>query len=90
MYAYILRRLLLIIPTLFGIMIINFAVVQFVPGGPVEQMIARLSGDAVSATARVGGNAGSETAPCAYRQRWVRVIEGFKGAPRTVPAASKG
>ena len=51
MYAYILRRLLLIVPTLFGVMIINFAVVQFVPGGPVEQMIAQLTGDAVSATA---------------------------------------
>ena len=52
MYAYILRRLMLIVPTLFGVMIINFAVVQFVPGGPVEQMIAQLTGDAVSATAR--------------------------------------
>jgi microcin C transport system permease protein len=61
MYAYILRRLMLIVPTLLGIMIINFAVVQFVPGGPVEQMIAKLTGDAVSATARVGGDAGSET-----------------------------
>ncbi|MBT6093631.1 MAG: microcin C ABC transporter permease YejB [Rhodospirillaceae bacterium] len=60
MYAYILRRLLLIVPTLLGIMIINFVVVQFVPGGPVEQMIAQLTGDAVSATARVGGDAGSE------------------------------
>ncbi|WP_299849097.1 microcin C ABC transporter permease YejB [uncultured Roseovarius sp.] len=44
MGAYILRRLLLIIPTLLGIMIINFALVQFVPGGPVEQMIAQLQG----------------------------------------------
>lgn len=44
MGAYILRRLLLIIPTLLGIMIINFAMVQFVPGGPVEQAIARAQG----------------------------------------------
>ncbi len=44
MGAYILRRLLLVIPTLLGIMIINFALVQFVPGGPVEQMIAQLQG----------------------------------------------
>jgi microcin C transport system permease protein len=42
--AYILRRLLLIIPTLFGIMVINFALVQFVPGGPVEQIIAEMQG----------------------------------------------
>ncbi|MBC7165102.1 MAG: microcin C ABC transporter permease YejB [Roseovarius sp.] len=44
MGAYILRRLALIIPTLLGIMIVNFALVQFVPGGPVEQMIANMQG----------------------------------------------
>lgn len=44
MGAYILRRLLLVIPTLLGIMIINFTLVQFVPGGPVEQIIARMEG----------------------------------------------
>ncbi|MDA0305221.1 MAG: microcin C ABC transporter permease YejB [Proteobacteria bacterium] len=60
MYAYLLRRLFLIIPTLFGIMVINFAVVQVLPGGPVEQAIAQLTGDAVDVTARVGGDAGSE------------------------------
>ena len=42
MLAYILRRLALILPTLFGIMLINFALVQFVPGGPVEQILAQL------------------------------------------------
>lgn len=44
MGAYILRRLLLVIPTLFGIMVINFALTQFVPGGPVQQVIAQLEG----------------------------------------------
>ncbi|MCC6007188.1 MAG: microcin C ABC transporter permease YejB [Rhodobacteraceae bacterium] len=44
MGSYVLRRLLLIIPTLLGIMIINFALVQFVPGGPIEQVIARMEG----------------------------------------------
>ncbi|WGH79484.1 microcin C ABC transporter permease YejB [Jannaschia ovalis] len=44
MGAYILRRLLLMIPTLLGIMIINFTLVQFVPGGPVEQVLAQLEG----------------------------------------------
>ncbi|WP_420862333.1 microcin C ABC transporter permease YejB [Algirhabdus cladophorae] len=44
MGAYILRRLLLIIPTLLGVMIVNFALVQFVPGGPIEQIIAELEG----------------------------------------------
>lgn len=44
MGAYILRRLLLVIPTLLGIMIINFTLTQFVPGGPIEQIIARMEG----------------------------------------------
>lgn len=44
MGAYILRRLLLVIPTLLGIMIINFSLVQFVPGGPIEQIIAQMEG----------------------------------------------
>lgn len=45
MGAYILRRLLLIIPTLLGVMIINFTLTQFVPGGPIEQIIARTQGE---------------------------------------------
>ncbi len=45
MGAYILRRLLLVIPTLLGIMIINFTLTQFVPGGPIEQVAARAEGD---------------------------------------------
>ena len=60
MLAYIVRRLLLIIPTLLGIMIINFVVIQAAPGGPVEQMIARIKGQDVAATARVGAGASSE------------------------------
>ena len=61
MLAYIVRRLLLIIPTLFGIMVINFVIVQAAPGGPVELLIARIKGTAVEATARLG-SAGGETA----------------------------
>ncbi len=55
MGAYLIKRLLLIIPTLFGIMLINFAVVQIVPGGPVEQMIAQMTGTAIESTARFSG-----------------------------------
>lgn len=55
MLAYIIRRLLLIFPTLFGIMVVNFIIVQAAPGGPVEQMIAKIQGVAVEATARVSG-----------------------------------
>jgi microcin C transport system permease protein len=60
MLAYITRRLLLIVPTLFGIMVLNFAIIQAAPGGPVEQMIAQIRGEAVEATARVGAGGGSE------------------------------
>lgn len=60
MLAYILRRLLLIIPTLIGIMVVNFAIVQFAPGGPVEQMIAQIEGRAGDAAGRISGNTGSE------------------------------
>jgi microcin C transport system permease protein len=56
--AYIARRLLLIIPTLFGIMVINFVIVQAAPGGPVEQMLAQVKGNAVDATARISGSGG--------------------------------
>ena len=64
MGAYLLRRLLLIIPTLFGIIAINFAVVQFAPGGPVEQMVSELRGRGGSATARMsGGGAAEASAP---------------------------
>lgn len=62
MGAYILRRLLLIIPTIVGIMAISFAVVQFAPGGPVEQAIADLTGQGKGAEDRLsgGGDFGSQ------------------------------
>ncbi|MDA0711582.1 MAG: ABC transporter permease subunit, partial [bacterium] len=59
MLSYILRRILLMFPTLFGVMLINFAIIQFVPGGPVEQMIAVLQGVDTDATSRISGG-GSE------------------------------
>jgi len=63
MAAYILRRLLLVIPTLFGIMVINFTLVQFVPGGPIEQMLAQLQGegDVFSGFSGGGNDVGEET-----------------------------
>ena len=62
MAGYLLKRILLIIPTLFGIMLISFAIVQFAPGGPVERVLAQLSGTDVAATARIGGSAGDGVA----------------------------
>ncbi|RPH81922.1 MAG: microcin C ABC transporter permease YejB [Candidatus Rokuibacteriota bacterium] len=61
MLAYVARRLLLVVPTLFGIMLANFLIVQAAPGGPVDLVLARLRGATVQATARVGGTGGGET-----------------------------
>ena len=58
MAAYIVRRILLMIPTLFGIMLLSFVIIQFAPGGPVEQAIARMSNQDGSTMATVTGGAG--------------------------------
>ena len=79
MLAYIVRRLLLIVPTLLGIMVINFAIVQLAPGGPIEQIIAEVTGTDAGTTGRIigggsevsGGSsqaaAGAATADSGYR-----------------------
>ncbi len=61
MWAYLIRRLLLIVPTLFGILLINFVIVQFAPGGPVQQIIAQIKGTALDPAGRMSGDVGSET-----------------------------
>src|SRR5262245_22684625 len=58
MAPYIIKRLLLIIPTLLGVLSLTFVLAQFAPGGPVERMIAQLTGTDVSATSRIGGGSG--------------------------------
>jgi microcin C transport system permease protein len=63
MGAYIVRRLLLMIPTIFGIMAISFIITQFAPGGPVEQALANLSGQNVSMTERISGGGGDLAGP---------------------------
>ena len=63
MAGYLLRRLVLVIPTLFGIIAINFVVVQFAPGGPVEQMIAELKGHGAGTTSRMTGAGATEAMP---------------------------
>ncbi len=79
MGAYILRRLLLVIPTLIGIMIVNFTLVQFVPGGPVEQIIAQIEGQGdVFAGFAGGGDAGAGAEPAgAFDDKYV----GARGLP---------
>jgi microcin C transport system permease protein len=60
MSAYIIRRILFMIPTMFGIMLVSFVVVQFAPGGPVEQVIAKLTGAETGASSRISGSAGGD------------------------------
>ena len=60
MAAYILRRVLFMIPTILGIMLVSFTVIQFAPGGPVERVIAQLSGSDTGATSRISGSAGGD------------------------------
>lgn len=67
MLAYIFRRLLLIIPTLFGILLINFIIIQAAPGGPVEQMIAKLEGFDGATSRIAGGGAEVSVAGSNYR-----------------------
>lgn len=62
MAAYLIKRLLLILPTMFGIMLISFCIIQFAPGGPVERIISIINGTDVSMN-RVGGGGGSELGP---------------------------
>ena len=60
MAAYITRRILLMVPTLLGILLVAFVVVQFAPGGPVERVIAQLSGADTGASSRVSGSSGGD------------------------------
>ncbi|MEM6577145.1 MAG: microcin C ABC transporter permease YejB [Pseudomonadota bacterium] len=77
MAAYILRRLLLVIPTLIGIMVINFVLVQFLPGGPVEQAIAEMQGEGDV----FGSFAGSGEADAAVGETEIEGYIGARGLP---------
>ena len=68
MGAYILRRLALVIPTLLGIMLINFSLVQFVPGGPIEQIIAEMEGGG-DVFEGIAGGGSAETAGASGMER---------------------
>src|ERR1043165_2940460 len=58
MTSYIARRILLMFPTLLGILLVSFVVVQFAPGGPVDRVIAQLSGADTGGTSRISGGGG--------------------------------
>ena len=82
MAAYLLKRILLIIPTLFGIMLISFAIIQFAPGGPVERIIAQITGTRRLRTARIGGSQGDGLSSAAQSQS--------ARAPATVTSKYRG
>ncbi len=90
MTAYIVRRLLFMIPTIFGIMLVSFVVVQFAPGGPVEHVIAQLQGTDTGATARISGSTSGDfargAAPSAAK---FDVTSKYRGAQGLDPAFIK-
>src|SRR5215813_6359844 len=90
MIAYIIRRLLLMIPTLLGIMVINFAIIQVAPGGPVEQIIAQLRGTAVDPTARFsGGSSDIQGAQQQSRPTGSNITSKYRGAQGLDPEIIK-
>jgi microcin C transport system permease protein len=77
MTAYIIRRLLLVIPTILGIMTINFFIIQAAPGGPVEQLIAKLQGQQVGATERFSGSGSAELSKGGGKENLYRGAQGL-------------
>ncbi len=78
MGAYVLRRLLLVIPTLLGVMLVNFTLTQFVPGGPIEQILADLEGEGdVFGAISGGGDAGIEDTDAGGSEKYL----GSRGLP---------
>ena len=84
MLAYIIRRLLLIVPTLLGIMVVNFFVIQAAPGGPVEQLISQITGEGVDITERItrsgSGETGAGAAPSAAAGGESSIASKYRGA----------
>ena len=82
MAAYVARRLLLMIPTLFGILLLNFIIIQLAPGGPVEQTLAHLQGLGVDAGNRIGAGEQSDLAAGQSSAQ----ASGYRGAQGLDPA----
>ena len=71
--SYVFRRLVLIVPTLIGILLVNFVIIQAAPGGPVDQAIARLAGEGTTATANMAGGSGGPTVDPTTRNRHIGI-----------------
>ena len=83
MGGYILKRLLLMIPTLFGVMLITFAITQFVPGGPVERLVAQLSGYGAGGDTTSGGLYQGNKGLDQERVEQLKKLYGFDKPPLT-------
>lgn len=88
MLSYIIRRVLLMIPTLLGIMLFSFVIIQFAPGGPVERVIAQLQGADASGSERLGGGQGGDAAAQAARAAG-DATSAYRGAQGLDPALIK-
>ncbi len=80
MLEYIARRLLLVIPTVLGIMLLNFIIIQAAPGGPIQQIISKMRGDASDVDARLGGG-GDQT----LREQTFGMESSYRGAQGVDP-----
>ncbi|MGY9006793.1 MAG: microcin C ABC transporter permease YejB [Alphaproteobacteria bacterium] len=89
MIAYIIRRLGLILPTLFGIMVLNFVIVQFAPGGPVERLVGELTGTKVEATARISSTQREVGTSKSPSQKGSNKDSAYRGARGLDPAFIK-
>jgi microcin C transport system permease protein len=89
MTAYIVRRLLFMIPTIIGIMLVSFAVIQFAPGGPVERVIAQISGRDTGAGSRISGSSSDFGAQGAGGAAQMEVNSKYRGAQGLDPAFIK-
>ncbi|MCB1783174.1 MAG: microcin C ABC transporter permease YejB [Alphaproteobacteria bacterium] len=82
MWPYIFKRLLLMIPTLLGILLVSFVIIQFVPGGPVERMVAQLQGHGGNSMGRIGGGgdiAGASSSAAATASQGSSQYRGAQG-----------
>jgi microcin C transport system permease protein len=80
MAAYIIRRILFMVPTLLGILLVSFVVVQFAPGGPIERVIAQISGSDTGATSRISGSQGGDFGSRAQGGPGGEVSSKYRGA----------
>jgi microcin C transport system permease protein len=85
MIYYILKRLLLMIPTLFGIMLVNFIIIQAAPGGPVQQIISKIRGQSSDIDSRFGGGGDDAFSPQTFQSEYA----GYRGAQGIDPAFIK-